>query len=523
MRLVWLGSAWLLGLAGGASLRPWWPVGLCAGLALLALAGLYQEWRRVILPSVALLVVVALGVWRGGALRTPAADLPAGQIEAARGRVLDWPDRRDRGSRMIVALDSVKIDGRWHGASARIWADAPLYPPLWRGDQVELYGYYRPVEAIALPGFRDALRRRGLHGQFRAFSLQIREAGPRDSLDARRAAVVDWLSEGLRRHIVQPEAGLVTGVLLGDANQLPKPVRDAFNNTGVAHVMALSGWNIALVAGLCALLGQRLGRQRAWYWLLGSAGLIWLYTLLVGGGASLIRAAIMGTLYLVASATGRQADALTALVAAAVVMTAITPATIFDLGFQLSCAATAGLIVCAGRLTRRLHRLPPLVAEGLTATVAAEVFTLPLALHAFGRLSTVTLPANLLIEPLVPLVMAGGVATVVAGTLGDFPGDLVGLAAWLPARALLFVVERLGALPWVTFSVSTPPLPAVMALYALLGAALTARDWLPRLRRWPAVAYTSAVLRPARAPLAYGVAGGLALAAWLVWLTEAFG
>ncbi len=516
MRLIWLGAAWLAGVALGARLYGWWPLALCGGLALIALAGLHPAHRRPLLGATVLLLVLALGAWRAGSIRPAPADLPAGPIEAVRGTVAEWPERGNREDRAIVAVEEARVAGRWLGATARVRADVPLYPALGRGDRVELHGYYRPAEAIPLTGFRDYLRRRGLHGQFRAFSARVDATGRRDDVEARRVAGVAEVEEALRRQIPQPEAALVAGILLGNDNLLPAAQRAAFAATGTAHVMALSGWNIAIVAGLCALVGRRLGWGRSWPWLAGSVGAIWFYTFLVGGGASIVRAAIMGTLYLVASATGRRGDALTALAATAVVMTAHAPGTIFDLGFQLSCVATLGLILCAGPLARRLRRLPPLVAEGLAATVAAEIFTLPLVLYHFGRLSTVTLPANVLIEPLVPLVMAGGVLTVAASALHDGLGALCGLATWLPARALLLVVERLGALRWATVGAPALGLPALLTGYALLGATLTVRSWLPAL--WTLAGQIPAALpRPAPAPLLYGVLSGLAAGLWIAF------
>ena len=517
MHLVWFGGAWLVGVALGPG-GWWWPL-LFGGVTLLGFAALYPEWRRPLLYAALLLATVALGSWRAGLVHQDAADLPAGQIEAARGVVVDWPDEGNRTVRATIAVDEVRVDGRWRGAAARVWAAMPLYPALWRGDRVELAGYYRPRDEIPVAGLRDALRRRGLHGEFRAFTVRVVRAAGRDDVASRRVAVVGWVEEGLRRHVPQPEAALVTGILLGDAGLLPSALRDDFNATGTAHVMALSGWNIALVAGLCALLGRRLGRERAWYWLAGSAGVLWLYTFLVGGGPTIVRAAIMGTLYLLASAAGRRGDALPALVAAAVAMTALAPGTLLDIGFQLSCAATAGLILCSGRVARALHRLPPVLAEGVAATITAELFTLPLVLYHFGRLSTVTLPANLLIEPLVPLVMAGGAATVVAGGVAGPLGDLCGLATWLPARALLLVVERLGEAPWATVGAPAPSLAAVAALYALLGVALTARAWGPPLL--PAGRRTLAQPRPGLAPLVCGFLSGVAAVVWVALLTGA--
>ena len=123
-----------------------------------------------------------------------------------------------------------------------------------------------------------------------------------------------------------------------------------------------------------------------------------------------------------------------------------------------------------------------------------------------------TLPANLLIEPLVPLVMAGGVLTVLGGAVGDGLGALCGLAAWLPARLLLLVVERFGALPGATVAVAPPPLPVVAALYAGLGAALRSPAWGPPLLA--AGRQLLALRRPALAPLLWGAGSGLALGVW---------
>lgn len=517
MRLIWLGGAWLAGVAMGGRLLAWWPPLLCAGLALPALAGLHPARRRALLGAAALLAMLMLGAWRAGSVPHIPADLPPGRIEAVRGRVEGWPERGNEADRAIVAVEEVLIAGEWRGAAARLRADLPLAPAVGGGDRVELAGSYRPGATIPLAGFRDYLRRRGLHGQFRAHSARVIASGDRRGVEARRVASVAWIEERLRRAIPQPEAALVSGILLGNDNLLPPAQRAAFDRTGTSHIMALSGWNIAIVAGLCALAGRRLGWARSWPWLTGSAGAIWGYTLLVGGGASLVRAAIMGTLYLVASATGRRGDALTALVVAAVAMTAARPATIFDLGFQLSCAATLGLILCAGPLARRLRRLPPLAAEGLAATVAAEVFTLPLVLHQFGRLSTVTLPANLLIEPLVPAVMAGGVLTAIGGAIHDQLGIACGFLTWLPARALLLVVERFGALPGATVAIAPPPPAAVFAGYTLLAAALGAGNWGPRALALARAAWGRARLAAAW-PLVCGAASGALVGVWLLLL-----
>lgn len=467
MALIWLGGAWLAGIVLAHATARWWPVPVLVGAVLVVFAALYPEYRRRLVLLLLLPAIVAAAAYRTGLARASPAQLPPGTIEAVRGTVVDWPLRGGRDTRATLRLTAARVDGRWNDASGQVRLIAPLYPELWRGDQLELTGYYRPLEELP---WRAALERRGQYGEFRAFVPRVVIAAPRDELVGRRFALVTGSKETLLRAVAQPQAGLITGVLLGDTTLLPVRSRLAFSATGTSHIMALSGWNIALVAGALQLLGTRMRRARSLPWLLGSTALIWAYTMLVGGGPTIVRAAIMGTLYLLATATGRRGDPLTALVVAATAMTAVAPSLILDIGFQLSCAATAGMVLLSGRLARAWGRVPPLAREGLAATVAAELFTLPLVMHYFGRASLVTLPANLLVEPLVPLVMLSGTLTVLAGALPLSVAALVGLVAWLPAQLLLVVVERLGALPWA--SVPVPPFGwgAVAAAYATMAA-----------------------------------------------------
>lgn len=519
MWLILLSCAWLTGIALGLGGDPgWWPLVVWAAAALAALTALYPERWRPLLAGVALLTVLFLGGWRARLVHHDPADLPAGQIEAVRGHVADWPARGDRGDVATVAVTEVRIAGEWRGGAALVRADLPPAPAVGRGDLVELFGYYRPVAAIPQAGFRTSLERRGQHGQFRAFTARVLETGSRDDPGARRVAALTAVEGVLRRHIPGAEGALVTGILLGDDHLLPRADRDAFDATSTSHVMALSGWNIALIAALCALVGRRFGRGRSRLWLASSALALWGFVFFVGAGSTLVRAAIMGTLYLIADGLGRRGDALTALAVSAIGMTAQAPGTILDIGFQLSCAATLGLIVAAGPLAAALarRRIPRGVADVAAATVTAEVFTLPLMLHHFGRVSTVTLPANLLIEPLVPLIMAGGTATGLAALV---PGPLAafcGLLTWLPARLLLLVVEGLADLPWVMWHTGALPWTAVALAYGALALAVRVRAWFPPLRRSSGELLASQ--RPTLVPLAAGVLSGLALGGWVMVL-----
>lgn len=513
MRLVWLAVAWLLGIAVGLGRDPerWLVLLAWAALATLALAALLPRLRAPLLFLALALGCCGVGLWRGALVDHPPADLPPGTSTAIRGVVREWPIRGDRSDTAIVAVEAVRIGERWLPGAALVRAELPPAPAVGNGDLVEVYGDYRPLAAIELAGFRGSLERQGLHGQFRGYRSAIVARGGRADLASWRATSLAALEVDLRRHIPGAEGALATGVLFGDDRLLPPATRDAFVRTGTAHIMALSGWNVALVAGLCALLGQSLGRGRSLVWLVGSGLAIWGFVLFVGASPSLVRAAIMGSLYLAAEALGRRGDALNALAAAAIGMTIHDPGTLLDIGFQLSCAATVGLIVASPPLLAAPRRLsvPRLVAAPTAATVAAELATLPLSLHHFGQFSLVTLPTNLLVEWPVPLIMAGGVATAIVGFIPGPLADLLGLLTWLPARAMLAVVEGLGGLPWANRPIPAPDWPIVAALYVALGIVLSVQWWSPRLRRGASIAV--ARLHPAAMPLIGGALGALFL------------
>ncbi len=191
------------------------------------------------------------------------------------------------------------------------------------------------------------------------------------------------------------------------------------------------------MAGLLMLAGSKaLGKRRAVP--LALAGIV-LYTLLVGADAAVVRAAIMGCLYVLALYFGRQTEVRTSLIFSALLMTAINPHTLWDVGFQLSFAATAGLIWVTPPLehvadrwlaalvgTQHVRRVMGLLSEALLVTLAAQIATEPLIVYHFGRMSAVSLLTNLLILPVQPMVMlAGGLATL-AGMVWLPLGQLLG-------------------------------------------------------------------------------------------------
>jgi competence protein ComEC len=287
----------------------------------------------------------------------------------------------------------------------------------------------------------------------------------------------------LLRAMPEPQASVAAGMLLGLKASIPDETYTAFARTNVVHTLVVSGWHLSLVAALfVGIAGQfRLGRG-ATFWL-ALAG-IWLYALFVGATATVLRAAIMASLIVLASSTERQSEPWTLLLAACLGLSVWNPQILWDLGFQLSVLATASLFAFSQPVKHWLEYLPPLrwrdtrfVTDTLTATLAVQVLVLPLILYHFGNLSLIAPIANVLIVPVVPLAMILGALALLVNL---FAAPLTALApvswviqgvwlvAWLPFAYMTEATRLLAALPWAAVRLPAFPLWVLLGYYALV-------------------------------------------------------
>ena len=327
------------------------------------------------------------------------------------------------------------------------------------GQHVAVSG--RMVEPAVFEDFsyKDYLAVKGVRSVMYGAAVKVLDAEEYGSPLLRRLYGLRARGEAFVNHsLPEPYAALANGMLLGIEANIPKELYDQFKATGTSHVIVISGTNVALIAGVLVAVAARLvGRRRAaWPALGGIAG----YALLVGGDATVVRAAVMGGLFVTATALGRRSTALVSLAAACMAMTLINPLALWDVGLQLSAMATAGLVVLG-------------TGHGVLAvTLAASVATLPLGLYYFGRLSPASLPANLLIAPVQPLILFGGSAALLLGLGGQ--EVLGGVLLWLPWLGLAWtvgVVRWAAALPFATVYVDGFGVAQVVAAYAAIGLA----------------------------------------------------
>ena len=297
--------------------------------------------------------------------------------------------------------------------------------------------------------------------------------GPVPGLDLAGLVPLDGvradLARPLRLLVPEPESGILLGIVLGERASVSSDLAHAFAVSGTTHLLAISGFNMTLV-GAAVALGLR-GRARPVMRAAATVAAIVAYSLLVGLGASVLRAALMASVASCGLASGRRAATANALCVAVTAMLFADPAAIGDLGFLLSATATAGLVLWQAPLAARLSRLPGALREGFATTLAASAPTLPIVAAAFGRVSLVSPVANLVAVPLFPPLMLMGAATSALGALSLDLARPLALIAYGCALVLRLVVETFAALPAAAISVPSGPVTGGVVAVVLVAAA----------------------------------------------------
>lgn len=297
-------------------------------------------------------------------------------------------------------------------------------------------------------------------------AARVRESGREGGFRA-------WFRRGLTAGLSQRQAALMQAVELGDRNDIGREdfaegyaVQDAFNRAGLAHLMALSGQNVALITGVLIWLLGFTAIPPAWRYGVPAALLIG-YLLLVGLSPSITRAVIMGGTVLIALAVGRgKVDSYGLIAVTALICLLLFPLWLLDIGFQLSFLAVLALTF-SPRLAELLPKSWPLwLRMALAATILAETATLPIIAGTFGQIPLVGLPANLLAGPimaaLVPLGFLAGLLGPLAAPLNVINGVLASLLLW--------VAETFGRFPVLTWGQISPAGYVAFAVCTLAGA-----------------------------------------------------
>ncbi|MCA9334885.1 ComEC/Rec2 family competence protein [Candidatus Saccharibacteria bacterium] len=406
---------------------------LMAGVSLAAMV----LWRKsVYLVPFMILAGVLIGLWRGSVLQSQLAGYEAlfGETVSMQGTVVDDVDTGRRGE-LYMRLDQLVVNNS--PMAGRMWVSARTNASIKRGD-------YVGVRGVVSEGF----------GSFGAviYRAELEKWQRPEPGDVARQ-VRDWFADKIRLGISEPQASLGLGYLLGQKRALPEDLQEALVVTGLTHVVVASGYNLTILVRLARRMFEKVSKYLA---ALSSSVMVLAFVAVTGASPSMSRAGLVAGLSLAAWYYGRKFHPLVLLPFAAAITVMINPAFGWnDLGWQLSFAAFAGVMILAPLLQRYFfgEREPSTIRQIIGETLSAHIVTLPILILAFGQIGNVAILCNVLILPFVPLAM---LLTFITGIGAIVVPDIATILG-MPAQALLVymteTVQYFAALPWAQTNV----------------------------------------------------------------------
>lgn len=390
------------------------------------------------------------------------------------GKLVDEPDDREFNTKFTFRAEVLKKgDSEIRLATkTKILVTGDRGTDLVYGDTVKVQGELAEPETFMTDNgrsfdYKPYLRKDGIFYEIKHAKVsKVKEAS--GSVRGALFSVKRYLLAKIEAHIPEPKSALMGGLILGTKQSLGETLRTEFVRTGTIHIVALSGYNVTIVAEMfMRILGLVFAQTIAIYF--GIVAII-LFALMTGAGATVVRASVMAILALVARRTGRVFAIGRALVIAGVVMILVNPwILIFDVSFQLSFIATIGLVYLTPRISHWFYFIPDTfgLREIVSATVATNIFVLPFILYKMGILSIVALPANLLVLPLIPYTMLFGFLMLLGSTLSRFLAlPFAYLAFWLLSYELA-VIHWFSGLGFAAVTVGTFPFVLVIIVYCI--------------------------------------------------------
>lgn len=395
------------------------------------------------------------------------------------GSLTEPPDYRDTYTTLKLRVEAVDTGDGDLPASGQLLVRVPSNENYEYGERVRVRGKLKTPPENEEFSYRDYLARQNVYSYMS--NAEVTRLPGNDGFFLFRPvySLKSKLLESTYRIYPDPEASLFAGILFGVDTGLPAKLQDAFKNTGTAHIIAISGFNIAIIAGLFfSIFKFMLRDERAGAFL--AVVFVFLYAFLVGGDPAVMRAAIMGSASLFARQIGRRNAALNTLAVVSLLMALINPLTLWDVGFQLSFFATLGLILYAepfstytANLIAKLTRedtsvIVRILNENVILTLAAQVMTIPLMAYYFNRISLISFLANPFILPVQPAVMILGGLAVFVSLLIQPLGQLLAWVAWPFAGYTIRVVEFFDRIPNGVIVLGDVPLWVIYGSYIAL-------------------------------------------------------
>ncbi len=489
MALIYLSGAWVAGIYLGSKFAL--PLALIfIGLIPLPLLFFFPQQRKAIILSAVCLIALFGGAFCYQASLPPqdknSLQFYNGQEVEIKGMVNADPEVGDKATHILLSATEIRRDEGWQEVSGDALLFVPRYPAYEYGDVLQVKGKLETPPQLGDFDYIDYLAHQGIYSTMPYPKIEVLEAG-------KGFKPLEWvyrlrnsLSQTMAQVVPEPEASLAQGIVLGIRYNIPQSIKADFVSTGTAHILAISGVNLSIMAGMLLSIGIWLFGRRRYIYIWLALGVIWLYALLTGMNPPVVRGAIMASLFLSAELLGRQRTATTSLAFAAAIMVGINPPILWDASFQLSFLAMAGLIFLAPpfqTLGRKAVNatigeegvgvaLANIVTDSFSVTLAATIAVWPVVAHYFGIVSLVGPLATFLALPALPgIIVAGALAGLIG--LAILPiAQAIGWLAWLFSWYMLLVVNGFASLPISAIEVGSVGTALILAYYSVLALAI---------------------------------------------------
>ena len=395
------------------------------------------------------------------------------------GTLVSPPDYRDTYTNLRLDVQKVDTGDSELPVHGLILVRVPNNRIFHYGDILRLRGKLKTPPENEDFSYRDYLAAQDTHAYMTNGEVTVLPGQGGNPIVAALYAFKDRSLENIYNMFPDPESSLLAGILLGVDTGLTKELQQAFKNTGTAHLIAISGFNLSILAGIFFAFFSRFfgDRRGATVAILGIA----IYTFIVGANPAVVRAAVMGSLALFARQVGRRQVALNTLLIVAAAMCVWNPLYVWDVGLQLSFFATLGLILYATPFSEFANRIiekyfPASVAERsaelfsefVLLTLAAQLTTIPIMAYHFQRISLVSFVANPFILPAQPAVMILGGLAVLLSHIWFLAGQVTAWVTWPFVAYTIRMVEIFDRVPHGTIFLGNLSIWFVIVFYAAL-------------------------------------------------------
>ena len=383
----------------------------------------------------------------------------AGQIVTLSGLIDQEPGVKEKSQQFQIRVEKEKV-----------LVVAPKYPSYRYGDKIEVTGQLKTPENFEGFDYQGYLQKERVYSIMIFPRIELLASGRGNPVRQSLFNFKNKFQETWRRLLSPPHLGIFEALTFGEENNIPAEWKEKLNLSGTRHLAAVSGMNITIISFLLSgfLLSLGLWRQQEASLIL--LVFIWSYILMIGAPASALRAGLMVSLFFLVRGFGRVASGERSLVFAAVILLWENPLILkFDVGFQLSFLAMAGLIYWLSFFKERLlKKWPEFLKVNLATTLAAQVFTLPVLIYNFGYVSLISPLTNLLLVPLIPFLTMAGFIFGALGIVSFSLGQVLAWFVWLGTSYILLVVDWSLKIPGSHFVFRGVAGPSVVISYLFL-------------------------------------------------------